>query len=90
LGPLGTPVDHDVSPERPENAPNGDAFGHNRNRRLGHETLAFISILALLTITGAAFYRSAFDQAIVRPFSRGIERPFLKSLDPGDYSDAFR
>jgi hypothetical protein len=51
LGPLATPIGHDVSPERPENAPNGDAFGHNRNRRLGRENTCGYFILALLTIT---------------------------------------
>jgi len=56
VGPLATRVGHDVSPERPENAANGDAFGHNRGiDDLGMKTLAVISILALLTITGAAF-----------------------------------
>jgi hypothetical protein len=45
----------DIPPDRPENAPNADVFGHNRNRRLAMKILAVISILALLTITGAAF-----------------------------------
>jgi hypothetical protein len=41
--------------ERPENAPSPNFFGHNRDRRWAMKTLAVISILALLTITGAVF-----------------------------------
>ena len=36
----------------PENAPSSDFFGHNPNRRWRMKTLAGISILALLTISG--------------------------------------
>jgi hypothetical protein len=44
-----------VSLVGPENAPNSDVFGHNRTRPYGMKTLAVISILALLTISGAAY-----------------------------------
>ena len=47
---------HHVSPDRPEKEPNADAFGHNPPQPLETmKTLAVISILALLTITGAAY-----------------------------------
>jgi len=39
----------------PENAPSSDIFGHNRNDGVAMKTLAVISILALLTISGAAY-----------------------------------
>jgi hypothetical protein len=46
---------HDCSGDRPENAPNSDIFGHNPKRRLTMQTLAVISILALIAIGGAAY-----------------------------------
>jgi hypothetical protein len=46
---------HDCSGDRPENAPNSDIFGHNPKRRLSMQTLAVISILALIAIGGAAY-----------------------------------
>jgi hypothetical protein len=49
------PRGHDCSCDRPENAPNSDAFGHNPKRRLTMHTLAVISILALIAIGGAAY-----------------------------------
>ena len=40
----------------PENEPSSDVFGHNRKRRSqSMKTLAVITILALLTISGAAW-----------------------------------
>ena len=54
---------HHDSRDRPENARNADVFGHNRKRPLGTmKTLAVICILALLTITGAAYS----DQLLTR------------------------
>jgi hypothetical protein len=46
---------HDVSRVRPENAHSSDIFGQNRNHGDAMKTLAVISILALLTISGAAY-----------------------------------
>jgi hypothetical protein len=46
---------HDYSLDRPENARSSDVFGHNPERRLTMQTLAVISILALIAIGGAAY-----------------------------------
>jgi len=46
---------HHYSRDRPENAPNWDIFGHNLNQLLTMQTLAVISILALIAIGGAAY-----------------------------------
>jgi hypothetical protein len=40
---------------RRENTPSLDVFGHNPESRLGMKTLAVISILALLAISGAVY-----------------------------------
>jgi hypothetical protein len=49
-------VRHQVPLERPENEPTTDLFGHIRNRpSKPMKALAVISILALLTVTGAAY-----------------------------------
>jgi hypothetical protein len=46
---------HHCSTVGPQNERTSDIFGHNLNRRLAMQTLAVIAILALLTITGAAY-----------------------------------
>jgi hypothetical protein len=47
---------HDFSLDRPENAPSFDVFRHNPKRPSTlMQTLVVISILALLTISGAVY-----------------------------------